>query len=586
PGGVGNASTNKLWLSATSISYTDSGVTGATNNQKVTQWSDISGNGNNAYQSNSANKPTYRTGQANNMPALKFTGNTFIDALPLGMSSTSSMTYFIVFRDTAAIGGGDNDGAGDYILDRYPEANNLASFKISNSGNYYYQKRTDNGSYLGGPKTTTSVNTSTKFVQFGRNYGVNYTLFYNNALQGTTSDADGATTPPNLRIGRHSVVTNGGIKGFVSEVIAYNKNLNAAERIIVGNYLSAKFDIAISSNDIYKMDDASNGNYDFEVAGIGQVNASNFSDDAKGTGILRINHPSDLNDNEFLFFGHNNGVGKATNKSDVPSGVDARFDRVWAVSQQGNVGTVDVSFDVAALGPISSSNLVLLIDTDNDGSFADESAVSGASPSGGMYTFTGVSGLTNGRRFTLGTANATLTPLPVTFNDVKAKCVSGANIVTWSTLTEINTNYFEVERSNDGKVFETAGTIDAAGNSSRLQNYTFVDANNKFEVVVYRIKEVDFDGKSELSGNFRLSCNKPVTAKAAISPNPGAGVFTLSNVEENTEVTVVNALGVRIMSFTSSGSADFDMSAQPAGIYFVMMNNANGTASQKITVSR
>lgn len=113
----------------------------------------------------------------------------------------------------------------------------------------------------------------------------------------------------------------------------------------------------------------------------------------------------------------------------------------------------------------------------------------------------GVSGLADFSDFT-GTSD--ITPLPVTltsFNAVR-KGESDAALY-WSTATEKNSAWFVIERAVSGGNFEVVDKVKAAGNSTRLQQYNFVDPNVAnilgAEVVYYRLKMVDLDGTYEYS---------------------------------------------------------------------------------------
>jgi hypothetical protein len=109
---------------------------------------------------------------------------------------------------------------------------------------------------------------------------------------------------------------------------------------VVQNYLAAKYGVSLVANDLYRQDDVANGDYDYEVAGIGRVDASNQHLDAKGTGLVRINAADDLDDSEFLFWGHDNDELRATN-TDVPIGVLRRLERVWRVSELNQSGAAN-----------------------------------------------------------------------------------------------------------------------------------------------------------------------------------------------------------------------------------------------------
>jgi hypothetical protein len=231
---------------------------------------------------------------------------------------------------------------------------------------------------------------------------------------------------PYDRIGRNSTGADEASGDFL-EILLYNNSLNSAQTIIVDNYLSAKYgSIAIPIN-VYNEDDIAAGNYDHDVAGIGRIDAANLHNDAQGTGMVRILNPSGLGNNEFLMWGHDNGDLLMSNTTDIPSRVDSRLDRVWRVSEVNtagvaiDVGSVDIRFDITALaGVVAAPFLRLLIDTNNDGSFGDETPISWATHiSGAIYSFTGVTALTNNVRFTLATGNQTVITNSHYFKNIK-----------------------------------------------------------------------------------------------------------------------------------------------------------------------
>ncbi len=200
-----------------------------------------------------------------------------------------------------------------------------------------------------------------------------------------------------------------GFKGDVTELIVYNSKVNAAQRIIIENYLAAKYGLNSAANDLYNEDDAVNGNFDFEVAGIGRIDTQNLHDNAQGTGIISVSAPADLNNNEFFIWGHNNEALVFGNTTDIPtSSVKARLNRVWRVSEVNmsntavDVGAIDMTVDLTGVvGFNPSYPIYLLIDTDNDGNFDDETPIKNPVKLGGnQYKYTGVTAITNNMRFT------------------------------------------------------------------------------------------------------------------------------------------------------------------------------------------
>jgi len=594
PGGVGNSSNNNLWLRADAGTFTDAGVTPAANTNQVQQWNDQSGNGRNATQGTAGNRPLYHLNGANGRPGLRYTGNMFIDPPALGLANNGSYTYIITFRDTVTGIGAMTDGNGQFILDRTSATNALVSLKPTTGNFYGYQKRNDAGGGLGGPLTTTSINTNVKSIQMRRNFNVNYQIFYNAALQATLADADGNTTPPNPRIGRHATTTNGGIRGFIYEFIIYNFALNTAQTIIVNNYLGAKYGYSLTSNDTYNEDDVGNGNYDHDVAGIGRVDASNIHNDAQGTGIVRILSPTDLGNDEFLMWGHDNGEQEAFETTDVPAGVEARFERVWRISERNaansadvDVGNINMRWDLSGLAPSTASDLRLLIDEDNDGLFNDETPISGAIDLGGdIFEFqnipAGTGGTRNNKRFTLATIDVDQTPLPIKLVYFKAKpSKEGSVKLEWQTASEINNHFFTVERSLNVLDWEIVSTKDGAGFSSSILNYSAVDSTPFSGLSYYRLKQTDFDGKFEYSAIEAVNLKTRITNNVHIYPNPtNHSIAVQGNPEELSEIKVINGLGQELtklisISYNDSSSLLIDLSNLANGVYYVKTKTAS-----------
>ncbi|MEP2771627.1 MAG: fibronectin type III domain-containing protein [Fulvivirga sp.] len=95
-------------------------------------------------------------------------------------------------------------------------------------------------------------------------------------------------------------------------------------------------------------------------------------------------------------------------------------------------------------------------------------------------------------------------PLPVDLISFSYKVIEGEVILSWQTATEINNSHFEVQRTNNPMKFETIGQVQGAGNSENINSYSFNDSSPLYENL-YRIKQVDFDGKFEFSNILKVS---------------------------------------------------------------------------------
>lgn len=111
--------------------------------------------------------------------------------------------------------------------------------------------------------------------------------------------------------------------------------------------------------------------------------------------------------------------------------------------------------------------------------------------------------------------------LPLKMGQFTAARKSNAVELNWQTLSESNTAFFEVERSRDGKQFESIGKLSAAGNSNTMRQYTFSDKAAGDVVSYYRIRMTDLDGTATLSRVVVVNTIQKLTA-IKIYPNPVA----------------------------------------------------------------
>lgn len=109
-----------------------------------------------------------------------------------------------------------------------------------------------------------------------------------------------------------------------------------------------------------------------------------------------------------------------------------------------------------------------------------------------------VSGVTNYN--SLWTLVGNSQPLPVELISFTADAVNNQSVLCrWTTATEINNDYFTVERSQDGMNFEPIGTVDGAGNSTSILQYQHPDHNPYRGISYYRLQQTDFDGQFSYS---------------------------------------------------------------------------------------
>jgi choice-of-anchor B domain-containing protein len=89
--------------------------------------------------------------------------------------------------------------------------------------------------------------------------------------------------------------------------------------------------------------------------------------------------------------------------------------------------------------------------------------------------------------------------LPVDLLNFRGKLNKNEINLSWETEAELNHKQFEIERSNDGITWEQLGTKEGNGNTSYLRSYRFTDSQPFQNDNYYRLRQVDYDGNSDLS---------------------------------------------------------------------------------------
>ncbi len=149
----------------------------------------------------------------------------------------------------------------------------------------------------------------------------------------------------------------------------------------------------------------------------------------------------------------------------------------------------------------------------------------------------------------IGSFESDCISLPIELISFNPKCNNIEIQLNWATASEINNDYFTIERSTDAINFEPIGTVYGSGNSSRVNNYSWIDDSQINGTVYYRLKQTDFNGKSEYHGVRAVSCEQSI--EISIYPNPFENSFTI-NLSESTSypatVEVIDYLGRTVHS--------------------------------------
>ena len=164
-----------------------------------------------------------------------------------------------------------------------------------------------------------------------------------------------------------------------------------------------------------------------------------------------------------------------------------------------------------------------------------------------------------------------LITLPIELISFEARLNNRQVDLTWQTATEHNNDYFSVERSHDGTSWETIENLQGAGNSTSLLSYQTYDFYPYRGIGYYRLKQVDYDGKTTFSEIQRVY----KTDELMILPNPSSGFFGIGGMPKHQEnnISVLDITGKDLEHYTTEDeSYQLDLTHRTAGIYFVIIN--------------
>jgi hypothetical protein len=287
-----------------------------------------------------------------------------------------------------------------------------------------------------------------------------------------------------LIIGATHVGDNRAFDGYIAEIIYYRRILNTTEKIVVDNYLSSKYDIGLSTNDFYAGDTPANGDFDREVAGIGQFSVTDNHQEffPSVSGGIGMRYNSGYDNGDYVFLGHNllTNAGNTLDVNVTSGGpIDLRWERIWYVDVT-NTGTAintTLTFDISDGGMGASvvvgatSDYKLLYRAVNSGAWTI--VANAASAAGDQVTFSyDFNSNSEDGFYTIGTLNQFTSPLPVTLVSFEGEPVNKAVQLKWTTASELNNDYFELEHSADGINFTKFTSISGAGNSNQQKNYS------------------------------------------------------------------------------------------------------------------
>ncbi len=401
PGGVGNSDgsigqpENIIWLDASLLpTFGDGSV-----------WSDISGNGYDAtHIPSGGNAPGL--GTLNGFNTLNFDGTASYLRIPdddAGANKLDGMTNLTIM---AVVNPGSTDTR--CVISKRLNATNRSWTLFHNNG---FQL---NG-YVGTTAVGGGVNTSGSYGFASYIVNGNLSLYHNGDLQ--ASGGTGLSIPDrteNVTIGRfdEGAGETRWFDGEIAEIVVFADGLNTAQRTIIENYFSTKYNLAFTTASNDKMT-GNDPTYIYGVAGIGQEPDGNHLLAASGSTGFYVESSGSLDNGDYIMFAHNNSA-NSVSTSDITGGVQERWAKDWYIEQTGSQNA-RIIFDLpegitGGQYPQNISNYVLLYRNGTSGNYSiATSSVDYADADQVSFNILGTN-LADGY-YTLGTLDQTNSPV-------------------------------------------------------------------------------------------------------------------------------------------------------------------------------
>jgi len=176
-------------------------------------------------------------------------------------------------------------------------------------------------------------------------------------------------------------------------------------------------------------------------------------------------------------------------------------------------------------------------------------------------------------------------PLPVELISFTGHAEKNYNMLEWITASEINNDYFTLEKSPDGIAFDTLATIDGAGNSNIVLNYSKTDEHPYPHISYYRLKQTDFNGNYKYSRIIPLlhSGNAVALEYTYNADADELTVFFIANDNRQKSVELIDAIGRKIYTATTQDAyMQINTAAYAKGVYFLTMKTGEETKTFKL----
>jgi len=180
-------------------------------------------------------------------------------------------------------------------------------------------------------------------------------------------------------------------------------------------------------------------------------------------------------------------------------------------------------------------------------------------------------------------------PLPIELLSFTGGCDNGNLVFNWTTASEINNDYFSVERSPDAKQWQVIGIVKGEGNLYSEHNYSYKVTEPYIGISYCRLKQTDFNGQYKYSQVINVeNCRDGESDNLTLYPNPSMGTINLLFNGDNTQVNsieIYNVNGERVY-YSKKFQSEISLPDKKSGLYFIHVILPTKIINEKLLIER
>jgi len=249
----------------------------------------------------------------------------------------------------------------------------------------------------------------------------------------------------------------------------------------------------------------------------------------------------------------------------------------WNISNGGatNINTGSVNLYYIEEDVVEDEPNLRIAKDDGAGAWIDLGGAGTASPTGSISSSVNFTSMS---KFTLANAKDGKNPLPIELLTFNASNLDKNVILSWTTTSEINNDFFTIERSLDAQSFEIIANLNGAGNSNSIIDYSFVDYNPYSGVSYYRLKQTDFDGGFTYSDMVAVNVlSENELTFTAYQRESDLYLHVITNIVGKAEVEVYDCAGQLLLSKVeiiekNESQIEINTDSYKPGVYIIKLN--------------